>query len=128
MRSFAIDDALLHQHEFGFISTAGANMAKVLKDLVAVAVLLVTKLIAGKSQDNELLAELIGKCVHLGVIPGSCASQRGDVLDEDSFALEHVHLQLGSRKSAASQSLRRQVVERLEGGPSQEHHNSIFYF
>ena len=26
-------------------------------------------LITGKSQDNELLAELVGECVHLGVIP-----------------------------------------------------------
>jgi len=75
---------------------------QVLQYFIAVAVLLVAKLIAGKSQDNKLLTEFIGERVHLEIIPASRASQRGDVLDEDGFSLEHVHLQLGSRKTGTS--------------------------
>jgi len=64
---------------------------QVLQYFIPVAVLLVAKLIAGESQDNKL-----------EIIPASRASQRGDVLDEDGFSLEHVHLQLGSRKTGTS--------------------------
>ena len=55
--------------------------------------------------------------------PGGRASQGGDVLDEDGFAFEHVHLQLGSGKTAAGESLSRQVIKGLEGGACKAHHD-----
>jgi len=123
MRSFAIHNTLLHKNQFRLVSVAWSDVLQVLKNLISVAVLLMTKLITGKSQDNKLLAKLVGKRVHLGVIPGGRASQRGDVLDEDDFPLKHVHLQLGSGETATCQRLCRQVVKGLEGGPRQAHHD-----
>jgi len=123
MRSFAVDQTFFHEHQLGLVTVARSNVLQVLQNLITIAVLLMTKLITGKSQDNELLAKLVGECVHLGVIPGGRASQGGDVLDEDGFALEHVHLQLGSRKTTASQSLCRQVIKGLEGGACKAHHD-----
>jgi len=123
MSSFAVDQTFLHEHQLGLIAVAWTHVLQVLQDLITVAVFLVTKLITGKSQDNELLAKLVGECVHLGVIPGGRASQGGDVLDEDGFAFEHVHLQLGSGKTAAGESLSRQVIKGLEGGACKAHHD-----
>jgi len=122
MRSLSVDNAFLHEYQFRLVTITRADVLQILQNFIAVPVLLVAELIAGKSQDNKLLAELISKRVHLGIIPGGRASQRGNVLDEDSFALEHIHFQFRSGKAAAGQSFRRQVKEGLEGCTSQEHH------
>ena len=45
-----------------------------------------TKLIAGKRQDGQPVSEPVDKLVHLGVIPGGRASQRGHVFDENHAA------------------------------------------
>jgi len=123
MGSFSVHDTFLHKHHFRLKTVAGPYVLQIGQDFVAVAVFLMAELIAGKSQDNKLLAVLVSESVHLGVIPGGRASQRGDVLDEDDFPLKHVHLQLGSGETATCQRLCRQVVKGLEGGPRQAHHD-----
>jgi len=122
MGSFSIHQAFLHKHQLWFVTLPWSDMFQILQNLIPIPVFLMAKLIAGKTQDNELLAKLIGKCVHLEVIPGGRASQRSDVLNKDGFALEHIHLQLGSRESAARQRLSRQVIKGLEGRSRQAHH------
>jgi len=94
VRSFAIHQTFLHKNQLRLETVARSDVFQILEDFVTVAVFLMTKLIAGKSQDNELFAKLVGESVHLGVIPGGRASQRGDILNENYFALEHFHVQV----------------------------------
>lgn len=101
MSSFTVHDTFLHKHQFRLITVPGPYVLQIRQDFVAVPVLLMAELIAGKSQDNKLLAELVSESVHLGVIPGGRASQRGYVLDKNRFPFKHVHLELRGREPAA---------------------------
>jgi len=101
MGSFSVHDTFLHKHHFRLKTVAGPYVLQIGQDFVAVAVFLMAELIAGKSQDNKLLAVLVNESVHLGVIPGGRASQRGDVLDKNRFPFEHVHLEVGGREPTA---------------------------
>jgi len=88
MRVRAVDHDFLHEHGFGDESVSGSDVMNVESNLLAVAVLLMAELVARESQDDEAIAEALQQLVHLQVIPCGCASQRGDVFDEDDFALE----------------------------------------
>ena len=47
---------------------------------------LVSKLVAGKCQDNQSIPKEVNEFIQLDIVPDSRASQRGNILNEDHFA------------------------------------------
>lgn len=88
MRVCPVDDHSLHEIRLRFESVSGSDVSKAHPDFLSIAVLLMTKLIARESQDNEAIAEALKQLVHLLVIPVGCSSQGSDIFDEDDFPFE----------------------------------------
>jgi len=75
----SVDIDFLHERGSRLKAVSGSDVAKVESNLFAIAVLLMSKLITRESQDHEAIAEALQQLVHLQVIPGGRASQRGHV-------------------------------------------------
>jgi len=83
---FAIDCDFTEQIDLGHEPVPRPYILQGIENLTVIAVLLVTELIAGKTQNSEpLLTVLIHKLVHLGVIPDSCTSERGHIFNQHHF-------------------------------------------
>lgn len=68
---------------------------------------LMSKLIAGYTQNNESLVGVAGvQLVHLSIIPGCCSSERRHILHENHFAL-----QCGETEGFSRQQFSRQLVK-----------------
>merc|ERR1719261_189067 len=68
-------------------AVAGAHVLQSVDELIVALIRLVTELIAGDSEDGDLVAELVDQCVHGSEVTGRGASERRHVLDENDLAL-----------------------------------------
>ena len=61
----SVDHDFLHEQGFGLETVSRSDVMKIESDFFAIAVLLMTELIARESQDDEAIAEALQQLVHL---------------------------------------------------------------
>lgn len=61
----SVDHDFLHEQGFGLEAVARSDVMKIESNFFAIAVLLMTELIARESQDDEAIAEALQQLVHL---------------------------------------------------------------
>jgi len=90
---------LVKHFALGFEPVAWSDVLERVENLLSAGVLLVAKLVCGKTQDHQLVRVLLAELVNLREVPDRCASEGGGVLDEDHLPLvlrhrDHVSIEL----------------------------------
>lgn len=94
MLILTIHVTLLDKGKGGLESTPRADILETVQDLLILAVLLVSKLVAGEAKNHQAPGKAALQLVEVGEVPGGCSSERGHILNQHCPASECVEIYL----------------------------------
>lgn len=107
---FAIHVPTLEQSELGLVAMARSNVLERGQDFCAPPVLLSTELVAGESEHDERLTELLRQFGHLSVVSRRRASHGGYVFDQHDLSRERLKVEGASQQQLAAEFVQRFLI------------------